>query len=239
MWAAEHRDVQQRRGLGVECERLTPGNDAHCSGGRDRTAHRVSGRGDLRVCYAADRIVDRTVAGAPAQVSLQQAWQVVAICSSESGCCHDHPGRAEAALEAARIDECLLHRVRFLGRSQPRDRCDAHALKPVRRGNTGVDGDAIEEYRAGAAVPGVAPLLHFEVTEVVQHISQYLAGAGLGLNGFTVHREFHRSSRISWANRRLIACRQSGLPCASSYQSSIESTAALSLTAEGSSSNRS
>src|SRR6478672_8121844 len=82
-------------------------------GGRGR---RRRGRaGGHRRRRFADRGHDVVVARAAADVALDRVTDLVvaraARAGQEVGCGHDHPGRAEAALEAMLLPEGLLERV--------------------------------------------------------------------------------------------------------------------------------
>ena len=68
---------------------------------------------------AAERIGDRTIAGAPAQVAFEGMGQVGALILIERGGRHDHAGGAEAALKRLRVEKGALHRM------QGRDRARA------------------------------------------------------------------------------------------------------------------
>ncbi len=71
----------------------------------------LAGRVVLRRADAAHRVGDRAVAGAAAEIALERARQVGPLRLVEGGHGHDHAGGAEAALEALRVQEGLLHRV--------------------------------------------------------------------------------------------------------------------------------
>ena len=72
-----------------------------------------------------------------------------------------HRGRAVAALDGARVHEGLLHGVQGVGRAQPLRR-SRRAVPP--RAGPGVrhetDGPPVEQHRAGAALAGLAAVLH-------------------------------------------------------------------------------
>ena len=86
----------------------------------------------------------------------------------------DHPGRAESALEAEIVHECLLHGMRFLGCAEPGNRCHTAVLDPLRRVDAGMHRFAVDDHRAGPAVAGVAALLHLEMRVIPQEGPQAL-----------------------------------------------------------------
>jgi hypothetical protein len=61
--------------------------------------------------HAGKGVVDRPIAGAPAQVALERMRQVRSLFFGQRGRRHDHPRGAETALEGLRIQERLLHRM--------------------------------------------------------------------------------------------------------------------------------
>ena len=103
---------------------------------------------------------DVVVARAAAEVALEAEPDLllggVRVLLEQVDALHDHPRRAEPALEAVALAERLLHRVQLAVGGQPLDRGDLGAV--------GLDGQhvarlhaaAVEVHRAGAAVAGVA-----------------------------------------------------------------------------------
>ena len=80
-----------------------------------------------------------------------------------------------------------------------------------------MDGLAVEQYRTGAAVAGIAAFLHAEMAELAQEGAQALPSAGVLREAFAVYLECHASSlRISSANLSVMCLRQNGLPWTSS-----------------------
>jgi hypothetical protein len=93
---------------------------------------------------------------------------------------HDHPRGAETALEGLRIQERLLHRMQ---RAILRKSLDGDHLAPggaEGRHEAGMKWRAVEPYRAGAAVAGVAAFLDAEHTAIAQEGAQALSGRRLG-----------------------------------------------------------
>ena len=77
---------------------------------------------------------DVVVAGAAAQVALEADPHLllggVRVLVEQVDALHDHPRRAEAALEAVALAEGLLHRVQLAVLGQPLDRGDLAARRP-------------------------------------------------------------------------------------------------------------
>ena len=124
-----------------------------------------------------DRIGDRAIAGAAAEIAFERARQIVALRLVERGGGHDHAGGAEAALKALRIEKGLLHRMQAVRRAgEPFDRRDAAPLGAERRHEAAMHGLAVEMDGAGAAIAGIAAFLDAEPAELAQEGSQALAG---------------------------------------------------------------
>ena len=111
---------------------------ARCRRRSRRTARRVS-RGFMRRPAARlHRVDDLGVAGAAADVAGERLADLglaraAALRRSRSCVATTRPGRAEAALHGARLDECLLHRVQPLAGAEALDRHDLAAVRPGRR----------------------------------------------------------------------------------------------------------
>src|SRR5262245_2922310 len=69
---------------------------------------------------------------------------------------HDHPRRAEAALQPVAVPESLLHRMQIPVRCQPLDRSDGGAVGLHREYRARLDRLAVHQHRAGAANAGLA-----------------------------------------------------------------------------------
>ena len=69
----------------------------------------------------------------------------------------------------------------------------SHAFRLRREHQAGIDGLAIHQDRAGAALARLAAALHAEITLAAQHVQQQVAGRDGPLLRFAVHREpqFH------------------------------------------------
>ena len=131
---------------------------------------------------AGQRVRDRAVAGAAADVALERTGQVVALLLGQRRGRHDHSGGAEAALEALRGQERVLGRVR----PQALDRGDRAAGRAHRRVDAAVHRDPVHVHGAGAAVAGVAALLHPVPALLAQERAQALARPRVGRGGLPV-----------------------------------------------------
>ncbi len=126
------------------------------------------GLGAFDVPDAAQRVLDGPVAGAAAQVALEQAAQLLRWGSREpgggvqAGGGHDEPGGAEAALEPLRVEEPPLDRVGVPVARQALDRGDPPTDGAERREHARVHRNPVHVHGAGSAVAGVAPLPHPE-----------------------------------------------------------------------------
>ena len=136
----------------------------------------------------ADRVEDLLVAGAAAEVAGERLADLVV--ASGSGCASsrsavgdDEPGRAEAALHGAGVDERLLHRVqRAVAAPSPSTvttSCPSACAARTRHEQTSV---AVEEHRARAALALLAGVLRAGQAEpLAQREEQALAGPDVGL----------------------------------------------------------
>jgi len=142
-------------------------------------------------CNAAERIGDRTIAGAPAQVAFEGVGQVGALILIERSGRHDHAGGAEAALKRLRIEKGALHRMQGVIGREPLDGRDRASGGTECRHQAGVHRRAIEPHRAGAAVAGVAAVLDAEEAPLTQEGAQALPGFRLGRNELAVDGVVH------------------------------------------------
>ena len=153
--------------------------------------------------YAIDRILDRPIAGAAAQVTFQRVRQVLLLFIGQSGRRHDHAGGAEAALESGGVAKLPLHRVQVLGRTEPLDCGHRMPVGAERRRDAAVHGTTVEPDRARAAITGVATLFDAVPAQVTQERPQALTrsrflGERLAVDG-VAHRRPPSSIRISSA----------------------------------------
>src|ERR687889_144876 len=145
-----------------------------------------------------DRILDRTVPGAAAQVALQEPRQILTFLLGEVGRRHDHSGRAETALKALGFEERSLHRVQLSILRQTFDRCDLAAFGAEGRNDTAVDRNPIKPDGARPAIAGIAPLLDAEPAQFAQEGAQALAGRGLVRERLAVDVIAHISPHAAW-----------------------------------------
>src|ERR671936_740406 len=104
-----------------------------------------------------DGLDDVLVAGAAAEVALEPApdlvlGQPVAVRSEEFDAGHDHPRRAEAALEGVALPERLLQRMQLAAPREALDRRDLAAVGLDREHGARLHRAPVEVDRAGAAV---------------------------------------------------------------------------------------
>src|ERR687888_802740 len=119
-----------------------------------------------------DGLDDVLVAGAAAEVALEPApdlrvGQPVAVRAEELDAGHDHPRRAEAALERVALPEGLLQRMELAALREALDRRDLAAVGLDREHGAGLHRVPVEMDRAGAAERRVAADLRPGEAEVV------------------------------------------------------------------------
>jgi hypothetical protein len=121
------------------------------------------------VTHPSYRVLDGPVAGAAAQIALERPGKIGQLIVVERRGGHQEPGRAEAALEALRVQELPLYGVEFavLG-GQALDRGDLAAVGPEGGVEAAVYGLAVHVDRARAAVARAAALLHAEPAALTQ-----------------------------------------------------------------------
>src|SRR5262249_18712783 len=118
-------------------------------------------------------------------------------------------GRAEAALERARLDEGLLDRIELLAVREPLDRLEARAVGEHGKKQTAGDGAAVEDDGAATAQPLGAALARPAEPELLQQLDQILMRRHGRGDRLAVEREVDRA-RVSQGNHSSA----SGLPCA-------------------------
>ena len=146
-----------------------------------------------------DRIDDRDVPGAPAQVPRERAGDHLArrgrLAPEEGLRLHDDPRRTVAALRGTRGDERLGPRVP--GRvGQSLERLDRPARDACRRPGAGHHGPSVHDDRAGAARSlGRAAVLHRPQPErPAQDAEERFPGCGFDGDRTTVQRKVHRTA---------------------------------------------
>ena len=110
----------------------------------------LGGRGRRRVLHGLHDVV---VARAAAQVALEPEPDLLLggmrVLLEQVDALHDHPGRAEAALQPVALAERLLHRVQLPVLRQPLDRRDVGAVGLDRQHVAGPDAAAVQMDGAG------------------------------------------------------------------------------------------
>src|SRR5919197_2057209 len=135
----------------------------------------------------ADGLDDVLVAGAAADVALEPApdlglGQPVAVRADELGAGHDHPRRAEAALECVALPEGLLERMELAALRETLDRRDLAAVSLDREHGARLHRAPVEVDRAGAAERRVAADLRPGQPEVVaEEVDEHSPGLDLRL----------------------------------------------------------
>ena len=166
----------------------------------ERAAHApaagVAGGVLLDIDHAVQRIVDRVIAGAAAEITFQHARQVIARRLIERRGGHDHAGGAKAALERLRIEKRLLHGVQLAVLGEALDGGDLAPGGAEGRQQAAMIGHAIEPHRAGAAIALVAAFLDAEPAVIAQEGAQALPRRGLGGKLLAVDGEVHRASSV-------------------------------------------
>ena len=196
----EHVDVQRAVDRDVEGVGLGAGHDAPRRGRVHRVAHTGGFTGaPARAGPAgrhgvADRVPDRAVSGAAADVSLHPPRQVGEVVRGEGRGGDDHARGAETALEAEIVDEGLLHRVQVVGCTEAGDRGHRPPGDALRREDAGVHGLSVDEDRTRAAIACVATLLHLEVRVLAEQHPEALSRSGFGIDRLAVDLELHRST---------------------------------------------
>ena len=219
MRRAEQLDVQKVIDCGVERVARLAADDVRAGRCRQAAAERAAGLDAvLDIGLAVDRILDRTIAGAAADVALQRGAEIGALCLVQRGAGQNHPRGTEAALESLRVEERLLHRVRAAVTGKSFDRGDDAAFGAEGGDQAAMHGLAVEQHCAGATIAGVAAFFHAEMAELAQERAQALSGAWRLRKCRAIDLEAHggvtprSSARISSASRSVMCLRQSGLP---------------------------
>ena len=142
---------------------------------------RLAGDVVLDVDLAVQRIDDRAIAGAAADIALERMRQVGLVRLVERPRRrHHHAGGAVAALEGLRVVEGLLHGMQLAVLGEALDGGDLAALAAEGGHQAGVERLAVEPHRAGAAVAGIAALLDAEHSRSRRKVRRHWPGCGLG-----------------------------------------------------------
>src|SRR6266852_1366972 len=140
---------------------------------------------------------DVPVAGAAADVALQRLLDLVVararVRTQQGGRAHQHPGRAIPALERVVIAERLLERCELAVFREPFDGLDLRPVGLYREEHAALHELAVDDHRAGAAVPGIAADVAAGQIEVVANeVDQQLADFDLTLVLDAVDGDGHR-----------------------------------------------
>src|SRR5262249_23497404 len=111
---------------------------------------------------APNRVLDGVVTSTPTQTTLQDARQILAVLLTQAGRCHDHPRRAETALEPRCIEESALHRVQFPVLRESFNGRYLMAFGAKRRDQPVIHRHAAEPHRARPAVASITPFFDAE-----------------------------------------------------------------------------
>src|SRR5262249_23854806 len=151
-------------------------------GDRVRQVRAASLAGDIVLDggNAGERVTDRTIAGAAAQVAFEGMWQVRPLLLVEHCRRHDHAGGAIAALERLRIEEGALDRMQRAVSRQSFDRGHLSPGGAEGRHPAGMKWCAVYPYLAGAGSRRGASFNGAKGTEVGKKGPAALAGLRSG-----------------------------------------------------------
>src|SRR5258707_14435305 len=99
MGRAQQLDVKQPVDSRIERERRCALHDARARGRRDAAAERFTGDCVLDVLDVVQRVADRAIAGAAADVYFQRGAEVTLLRLADVGTGQNHASSAEAALK--------------------------------------------------------------------------------------------------------------------------------------------
>src|SRR6476469_8327245 len=159
-------------------------------GGRGRRRRGRSGGHRRR--RLADRGHDVVIARAAADVALDRVADLlvrrVGVAGQEIRCGHDHPRRAEPALEAVLRPEPGLERVeRTVGSLHPLDRPDVRAVGLDREHRAALHGLAVDGHGARPALAGVAADVGAGELEVLaEELDEHPSGLDVPLSWLSV-----------------------------------------------------
>ena len=199
----QHLQVQHPVDLGVHGELRTPGDHGGARRCSDADADGLPGSRLFNTGDTVDRVLNGPIAGAATEVSLQCVRQVPFLFVGQSGRGHDHPGRAEPALESRCVAELPLHRVQVVGRAETLDGGDLPALGTECRGDATVHRPAVQPDGARPAVAGIAALLHPVAAQGAQEGAQALARTWFALDGFAVDGIGHHRPPVASSSSRI------------------------------------
>src|SRR6202789_3046896 len=176
MRRAKNLDMKQAFDLGVEGVARRAAHHEGTSRRGQAAAERVAGSGVFDVGLAVERILDRAIAGAAADIALQRRTKILPLRLVQRGTGQDHAGGAEAALKSLRVQKGLLHRMDGGFARKAFDGGDRVAFGAERRNEAAMYRLVVEQHGAGAAVASVATFLDAEMAELAQKRAQALPG---------------------------------------------------------------
>ena len=156
----------------------------------------AANRALLPVGHPLDRVHDAAVARAPAEVAAEPAHDLrpagPRVAFQQRGGRHDHPRRAEPALDGICHRESLLQRVRARRVAQPFDREDVLARRPARGRPARARSLPVDHDDAGPARAVVAALLGPGQPEALaEQLEQPPVGRGINAARSAVHHQVH------------------------------------------------
>ena len=160
--------MQQAFDRGIEGVSRRAAYHLRAGRGGEAAAERGAGCGILDVGLAVQRIFDRAIAGAAAEVSLERSAKVLPLCLVKRCAGHDHARGAEPALKGLGVEERLLHRVDAAVAGEAFDGGHGMAVGAKGRDQAAMHRLAIDQHRTGAAITGVAAFLDAEMPELAQ-----------------------------------------------------------------------
>src|SRR5919109_3208022 len=161
-----------------------------------------------------DGLDDVLVAGAAAEVALEPApdlrlGQPVAVRAEKLDAGHDHPRRAEAALERVALPEGLLERMQLALARETLDRRDLAPVGLDREHGARLHREPVEVDRAGAAERRVAADLRPGEAEVVaEEVDEQRPGLDLRLVPDAVDGQCYRYHPVLLSDERRLELAQ-------------------------------
>ena len=197
MWAADDRHRQRARAYQVFDVAPAAGDQMRVLAAMDASAnHLADGHG---LCPPQDRLGrghastgahhlarglygahDVGVTGTPAQIAFETLADLVLgrarVALQQRRRRHEEARRAETALQSVLVPERFLQRREFAVAGQALDRCELSAIRLDGEHRAGFDRSAVDEYRAGTALAGVAADMRAGQTQVLaQEIHEQIA----------------------------------------------------------------
>src|SRR6266550_1611479 len=161
---------------------------------------RACGRSRSRAGRQSDRVEALRVPRAAAKVARQGLADLVLArvraAREQVGGRDDEAGRAEAALNRARLGEGRLNRMQLAVLGQPLDRHELVTVRLGREDKAGADKPALEEHGAGAALALLARVLRAgEAEPFAEDVEQAFPGPDVGLEALVVDRQLDSHCR--------------------------------------------